>query len=264
MINNMYFINAIITIWEREVIRYLRDKVRIFLTTFQPLMFFFVFGLGLRSAFASGDLGIDFMQFMYPGILAITIMGVSFYSTISTIWDREFGFLKEILVAPVSRTAIILGKVIGAVTIAASQAFVLLILTPFLGIEISPAMIPQLVIFMLLLSFCIAGMGLFTATLIRTIENFGVLMNVIVFPMFFLSGAFFPLRSIPLWMIVLSKINPLTYAVDAFRHIILSPQITVEVSKNIFLNPMYVNTLFLLFFSVVMIFAAVFNFNRRG
>ncbi|MBI5416863.1 ABC transporter permease [Candidatus Poribacteria bacterium] len=260
----MNFFNTIVTIWQREVIRYLRDKTRIFLTTFQPLMFFFIFGSGLRRTFASGNLGIDFIQFMYPGILAISIMGVSFYSTISTIWDREFGFLKEILVAPVSRTAIILGKVIGAVTIASTQALILLVLTPFLGIHIHFSMIPQLIFFMLLLSFCIAGMGLLMATLIRTIENFGVLMNIIVFPMFFLSGAFFPLHSIPLWMSLLSRINPLTYAVDAFRHIILNPELTIEASQNILLNSMYVNILFLLFFAAIMIFTAAYNFNKRG
>ena len=140
---------------------------------------------------------------MYPGILAVSIMGVSFYSTISTIWDREFGFLKEILVAPVSRSAIILGKAIGVVTIASSQALVLLIITPFLGIKIH-------------------------------------------------------------LVIIFSRINPLTYAVDAFRHIILSPQITMEVKRNILLNPMSIDLFYLLFFGIAMILLATFVFNKKG
>ncbi|MBI5207318.1 MAG: ABC transporter permease [Candidatus Firestonebacteria bacterium] len=260
----MQFISIIVTIWHREVLRYSRDRTRIFLTIFQPLMFLFIFGSGLRHAFASGNLGIDFIQFMYPGILAVSIMGVSFYSTISTIWDREFGFLKEILVAPVSRTAIIIGKASGAVTIALSQALVLLLIAPLLNIKIYFIMIPELIMFMMLLSFCIAGMGLLMATLLRTIENFGVLMNIIVFPMFFLSGAFFPLHSIPLWMTIFSRINPLTYAVDAFRHIILSPQISTDIAKNIFLNPMYINAIYLFIFSILMVLSASIMFNKKG
>ncbi|MBI4650780.1 ABC transporter permease [Candidatus Desantisbacteria bacterium] len=143
----MYFMRGMTTIWEREMIRYFRDKMRIFLTIFQPLMFLTIFGSGLKKTFSSGHLGVDSVQFMYPGIIAMSIMGVAFYSTVSTVWDREFGFLKEILVAPVSRTAIILGKALGSVSLAFFQALILLLIAPFIGITIHFNIIPFLFLF---------------------------------------------------------------------------------------------------------------------
>lgn len=146
----MYFIQAIFTIWQRELIRYVRGKTRIISTLFQPLMFLFIFGMGLRQTLAQGNFGVDFIQFMYPGIIAMSVMGVAFFSTVSTVWDREFGFLKEILVAPVSRTAIALGKALGATTIAAIQGLILLILAPLIGVNIHLAVIPLLFLLILL------------------------------------------------------------------------------------------------------------------
>jgi ABC-2 type transport system permease protein len=260
----MNFIQAIITIWQREIIRYLRDKTRIFSTLVQPLMFLAIFGSGLRQTLAQGNFGIDFIQFMYPGIIAMSVMGVAFFSTISTVWDREFGFLKEILVAPVSRTAIAIGKTLGAATIASLHALILLILAPFIGISIHLAIIPGLFIFMLLLSFAISGMGLLIASLMKTTESFGLLMQILVFPMFFLSGAFFPLTAVPAWMAALSALNPLSYGVDAFRQLILNSQISSRVAKNIILHPIHFDALFLFLFSAIMVGAAVYAFNRKN
>lgn len=260
----MQFFQTIYTIWQREIIRYWRDKTRIVSTLFQPLMFLVIFGSGLRQTLASGNFGVDFIQFMYPGIIAMSIMGVAFFSTISTVWDREFGFLKEILVAPVSRTAIAIGKTLGATTIAAIQALLLLILAPFIGISIHLTVIPQLFFFMLLLSFAIAGLGLLIASLMKTTESFGLLMQVLIFPMFFVSGAFFPLTAVPGWMAALSNINPLTYGVDAFRQILLNSQISQEVIESIVLYPIHINALFLIIFSAVMVAAAVYAFNRKS
>jgi len=255
---------AIVTIWQREIIRYTRDKTRIVSTLLQPLMFLAIFGAGLRQTLAAGNFGIDFVKFMYPGIVAMSIMGVAFFSTISTVWDREFGFLKEILVAPVSRTAIALGKTLGATTIAALQAFILLTIAPFVGINIHLAAIPQLFIFMLLLAFAISGMGLFIASLMKTTESFGLLMQVLIFPMFFLSGAFFPLTAVPSWMSMLSKINPLTYGVDSFRQIILGSEVSREIMERVVLYPLYIDMSFLAAFSIIMVSAAVFAFNKKN
>ena len=260
----MNFIQAIYVIWQRETIRYIRDKTRIISTLLQPLMFLAIFGTGLKQTLARGNFGIDFVQFMYPGIIAMSVMGVAFFSTISTVWDREFGFLKEILVAPVSRTAIAIGKTLGATTIAALQALILLILAPFIGISIHLDIIPELFFFILLLSFAISGIGLLIASLMKTTESFGLLMQLLIFPMFFLSGAFFPLTAVPKWMSVLSNINPLTYGVDAFRQIILNIQITPEVIQSIVLYPIHINALFLITFSAVMVAAAVYAFNKRS
>lgn len=258
----MYFTQPIITIWQREIIRYTRDKARIFITLFQPLMFLVIFGAGFRQTLAQGNFGVDFIQFMYPGIIAMSLMGVAIFSTISTVWDREFGFLKEILVAPVSRTNIVIGKAISATTVASVQAIILLALAPFLGIKLHISVFPQLFLLMLLLSFAIASLGMLIASIIKSIENFGVIMNVLIFPMFFLSGAFFPLTAVPGWMAAISKINPLTYGVDAMRQIILAPEVPEQILAKLTLYPLSFDIFFLLGFAAIMISLAVVAFNR--
>jgi len=260
----MIFFKSIITIWQREIIRYWRDKARIISSFFQPLMFLAIFGAGLSKTLSQGNFGVDFIKFMYPGIIAMNVMGTAFFSTVSTVWDREFGFLKEILVAPVSRTSIAIGKTLGAVTIASLQALILLVIAPILGIHLRFVIILQIFFVMILLSFAIAGIGLLIASLMKTTETFGLIMQVLIFPMFFLSGAFFPLSNVPAWMSALSHINPLTYGVDAMRRIILTPEVNAEVLSRLVINPILINVLFLLVFSVVMIFAAVLAFNRRS
>lgn len=260
----MHHLRTIFTIWQREIIRYWRDKTRIFSSLFQPLMFLIIFGSGLRQTLTTGNFGVDFAQFIYPGILAMVIMGTTLFSTISTVWDREFGFLKEILVAPVSRTAIALGKTLGATTIAIIQAFILLILARFVNISITFNMVIHLFLLMILLSLAIAGLGLFIASVMKTTESFGLLMQIFIFPMFFLSGAFFPLTAVPKWMEVLSKIDPLTYGVDALRQIILSNQVPTQILDRLVLYPIYTDVLFLIIFALIMILAAVIAFNKKG
>jgi len=258
-----FFVSAL-TIWQREIIRYWRDKTRIISSFFQPLMFLAIFGVGLGNTLASGNFGIDFIKFMYPGIIAMNVMGTAFFSTVSTVWDREFGFLKEILVAPVSRTSIAFGKTLGAMTIASLQALILLILAPFIGVSLHIFVVFELFLFMLLLSFTIAGIGLLIASLMKTTETFGLIMQFLIFPMFFLSGAFFPLTNVPVWMTIVSRINPLTYGVDAMRQIILGGQVTPRILSHLVLYPIGVNAIFLIIFSGIMISAAVIAFNRRN
>jgi len=259
----MNFIQPIITIWTREIIRYWRDKTRIISSFFQPLMFLVIFGAGLASTLTQGNFGIDFIKFMYPGIIAMSVMGTAFFSTVSTVWDREFGFLKEILVAPIPRTSISIGKGLGATTIASLQGLILLIIAPFIGVQLHILVVLQLFGLMILLSFAISGIGLLIASLMKTTETFGLVMQVLIFPMFFLSGAFFPLTNVPGWMMVISRINPLTYGVDAMRRTILSGEISQQVLGNLVINPLSVNIFFLLAFSAVMISAAVIAFNRK-
>jgi ABC-2 type transport system permease protein len=259
----MQFIQTIYTIWQREIIRYWRDKTRIASTLFQPLMFLFIFGAGLSKTLTLGNFGIDFVQFMYPGIIAMSVMSVAFFSTISTVWDREFGFLKEILVAPVSRVAVAFGKMFGATTIASIQALVLLILAPFIGVKIHFAIILPLIAFEILLAFAISGLGLFISSLMKTTESFGFMMQILIFPLFFLSGAFFPLTNVPFWMEVLASVNPLTYGVDAMRQILLGSQINSSILSHFSLHTTFINALFLLGFSAVMINAAVWAFNKK-
>jgi len=259
----MYYLRSVLTIWEREVVRYTRDRYRIIPTIFQPIMFLIIFGAGLRGPLSSSNLGVDFVKFMYPGIIAMNVMGIAFFSSISTVWDREFGFLKEILVAPVERSAIVLGKALGATTIASTQALILLLIAPFIGLSIHPLIVLRLFLFMLLLSFAISGMSLVIASLMKTMESFGVVMQLFIFPMFFLSGAFFPLTSVPHWMAVLSRISPLTYGVDAARQIILGSQVDSGVIARLVIHPVYVDALFLVIFSLVTVSISVAAFNRK-
>lgn len=260
----MNFFKAIATIWHREVVRYFRDKARIATSLFQPLMFLAVFGSGLRQILAGGNFGVDFIQFMYPGILAIGVMGVAFFSAISTVFDREFGFLKEILVAPVPRSSIALGKALGASTIASAQALILLIVAPLVHVQLSFFILPQLILFLLLLAFSISGIGLLIASLMKSTESFGLVMQVLIFPMFFVSGAFFPLTSVPAWLSAAASVNPLTYGVDALRIILLKPQSSAETLKHLTLHSLYFDAFFLIIFSALMITVAVWAFNRKN
>jgi ABC-2 type transport system permease protein len=259
----MNFIQPIITIWTREIIRYWRDKTRIVSSFFQPLMFLVIFGAGLASTLTQGNFGVDFVKFMYPGIIAMSVMGTAFFSTVSTVWDREFGFLKEILVAPISRTSISIGKALGATTIASLQGLILLIIAPFIGVQLHILAVLQLFGLMILLSFAISGIGLLIASLMKTTETFGLVMQVLIFPMFFLSGAFFPLTNVPGWMTIISRINPLTYGVDVMRRTILTSEVTQQTLDRLVIYPITVNVLFLIGFSIVMISAAVLAFNRK-
>ena len=227
-------------------------------------MFLVIFGVGFQETLASANLGIGYIQFMYPGIIAMAIMGVAMFSTISTVWDREFGFLKEILVAPVSRTSIALGKTIGATTIATGQAVILLLISPIVGVSITFVSVFELIILMILLGLAIASMGLFIASLLKTTESFGLLMQLLIFPMFFMSGAFFPLTAVPNWMAWIAKINPLTYGVDSFRQVMLRGQVDAQTLESLSIYPIYIDVLFLLGFLCVMIFLAVLAFNKRN
>jgi len=193
----------------------------------------------------------------------MNVMGVAFFSTVSTVWDREFGFLKEILVAPVSRSAIAIGKALGATTIASLQALILLALAPFIGVVVKLSIIPELLLFMFLLAFAISGLGLLIASLMRTTETFGLLMQVLIFPMFFVSGAFFPLTTVPTWMSWLATINPLTYGVDALRQILLKSQLAAPILDRLTLHTGVSNAAFLIVFSAVMMGAAVVAFNKK-
>lgn len=257
------FCTTVYTIWQRELIRYVRDKARIGSSLLQPLMFLAIFGVGLKSSFSQAQVGFDFVQFVFPGIVAMSVMGVAFFSTVSTVWDREFGFLKEILVAPVPRTAIAVGKTAGATTIACFQALILFSFAPVLGLRPPLAAIPVLIAILLLLAFAISGLGLLIASRMRTTESFGIVMQVLVFPMFFLSGAFFPLTQVPSWMAVLARLDPLTYGVDALRQIVLGSEVSSEVIRGIALYTPATDALFLAVFSAVVISLAVSAFNRK-
>lgn len=211
----------------RELLRFLTERSRLFSSIFMPLVFFAIFGAGFNNIIGNLSPGIDFIKFVYPGIIAQSVLQSSIFSGISIVWDREFGFLKEILVAPLGRSGIVLGKVLGSAAIALMQAIIMLILAPFIKISLTPLMIAQLIPVLILISISLSGLGVLIASRMRSQQGFQVVIQIIIFPMMFLSGIFFPVNNVPTWMEVISKINPVTYGVDAIRQIFLGSSISV-------------------------------------
>jgi ABC-2 type transport system permease protein len=252
------------TIWYRDVIRFTRDRVRMLAALGQPLLYLFVFGTGMAPAMSATTNGaLDFRQFMFPGILAMAVLFTAIFSAISVVWDREFGFLKEVMVAPVSRTAVALGKVAGGATVAMFQGVIVLLLAPVVGVRMSPGQVSAIVGLMLLLATVMTSLGLVIAARQRTMEGFQMMMNFLLMPMFFLSGAFFPLRGVPLWMTWLSRVDPVTYGVDALRQEVLKGSVSPALLGALTVHPMATNVVVMAALSVAFIIPAVWQFGRQ-
>lgn len=221
-------LKAIGIVWYREILRYLRDWVRILTSLMQPLLFLFIFGSGLASSFnpaatgPGGTAGVNFQTFIFPGVLSMAVLFTAIFSAISIVWDREFGFLREMLVAPVSRTSVVLGKALGGSTIAMFQGTLMLVFAPLIGISLSAELVLTLMLEMLLLAFTMTSLGIVIASRMQSMESFSVVMQFVLMPMFFLSGALFPLRNVPGWLAFLNKIDPVSYGVDPLRQAVLS------------------------------------------
>jgi ABC-2 type transport system permease protein len=221
-------LKAIGIVWYREILRYLRDWVRILTSLMQPVLFLFIFGSGLASSFsaagtgAGGVAGVSFQTFIFPGVLSMAVLFTAIFSAISIVWDREFGFLREMLVAPVSRTSIVLGKALGGSTIAMFQGTLMLVFAPLIGVSLSVGLVLTLMLEMLLLAFTMTSLGIVIASRMQSMESFSVVMQFVLMPMFFLSGALFPLRNVPDWLSLLSKLDPVSYGVDPLRQAVLS------------------------------------------
>jgi ABC-2 type transport system permease protein len=227
----MHNLRAIYIIWYREVLRWWRNRSRIVGSFGMPILFLFIFGSGLSPAMgsltqgiASEGTGIDFVMFIFPGIIGMNVLMSSMMSGISIVWDREFGFLKEILVAPINRTAVAIGKTLGGSTTGVIQGMLLLVLAPLIGVSISAEMVVKLVPLLFLISFSITSLGVLIAARMKSTEGFQMIMQFILMPMIFVSGALFPMRNLPAWMNFLVKVNPVTYAIDPLRKIIFEAQ----------------------------------------
>ena len=205
----------------RELLRFIQERSRMISSFAMPLLFLIVFGAGFNRVIGNLTPGIDFIKFMYPGIIAMTVLMSSLFSGLSVVWDREFGFLKEVLVAPLSRSGIVLGKAIGSAVISLGQGFVMLALAPILGVTLSLILVVELIPLLIVLSLSLSGLGILVASRMRSQQGFQVVVQLIIFPLIFLSGVFFPVNNVPTWLEVVSKINPLTYGVDAIRQLFL-------------------------------------------
>lgn len=211
--------NAVYVIVAREFKKFVREKSRLVSTLARPLIWLFLVGAGM-SRLVSPDLGMSYMQFIFPGILGMTILFSSIFSSISIIWDKEFGLMKEILVAPVSRLSIVIGKALSGTLVSVIQGALILALFPLLGIQLSVFAIVDVILICTLLSFCLSALGIVIATFYESFESFSVIMNFIVMPMFFLSGAMYPVKTLPNMLKLASRLNPFTYGIDALKHAI--------------------------------------------
>lgn len=217
------FFNAMGVMVYRQLKRFTRARSRVIGSIFNPLIWMVFFGLGWSGLFTSSMAkllfrGLDYMSFLAPGMVMMAIFTASLFSGMSVIWDREFGFLKELLVAPASRTAIILGRSIGDALTALAQGVVILAASFLLAKQLTPAGIPLAVAIGLLAAIAFTSMGIALASTMRSFEGFNLITTFLMLPLLFLSGAFYPIDSLPLWLKALVYLNPLTYAVDATRY----------------------------------------------
>lgn len=249
-------LEAAYTIWLREMKRFLKSKSRMIGSGGQPLIWLAIIGVGLGSAFAlTAGPGIPYLTFISVGVISMTLLFSSIFAGVSVIWDKQFGFLKEILVAPISRLSIVLGKIAGSTTIALMTALIILVLVVVLGIlplsDLSVLGLVEAILLMILVSATFVAMGLIIAALINNIESFQVLINFLVMPMFLLSGALFPINaSLPVWLDSLSHIDPLFYATDGMRSALIhfsTYSIWIDASVTVAITVIFVGIAFVLF-----------------
>ncbi len=213
-------LRAIKIVWRRELIRFKNDRMRIVTSLVQPFLFLFVLGGGLQQLASAGTHGVDLKTFIYPGILCMTVMFTAMFSAASIVWDREFGFLREMMVAPVRRSSIVIGKCLGGATVSALQGVIVLAIAGLVHVPYAPGLIFGALGLQLLLAFAITAFGLSVAIRIRQMQSFMGVMQMIVMPMYFISGAMFPASGLPTWLTVLNRLDPLAYAVDPMRRLV--------------------------------------------
>jgi ABC-2 type transport system permease protein len=215
-------LRAVKVVWKRELIRFSRDRLRILTSLMQPFLFLFVLGTGLSKLASAGTHGVNLRTFVYPGVLCMAVMFTAMFSAASLVWDREFGFLREMMVAPVRRSSLVLGKCLGGATVAGLQGVIVLCLAGLVGVPYDAELIAVVFAVQLLLAFTITAFGVMVAARTAQMQSFMALMQMAIMPMFFLSGALFPLSGLPQWLAILNRIDPLTYAVDPIRRVVFS------------------------------------------
>jgi ABC-2 type transport system permease protein len=246
-------LRGIYTLWLREVKKFLREKPRLLNAFVQPLLWLFIFGTGMR--FSAMSTQYNYQEFIFPGLVCQAMLFTAMFMGISVIWDREFGFLKEILVSPVSRPSIFLGKMLGASTDVMLQGIIIFPFAYLVGIHLDFITFIEALPVMILITSGLVCIGLTFASVMKSFEGFGLIQTFINLPMFFLSGALFPLSNVPEWLRWASFINPLTYGVDAMRTVMMG-----EVFSPLF--PIAVDIAVLFGFAVFMFCAGTYAFSR--
>jgi ABC-2 type transport system permease protein len=252
---------AIYVITLRELIKLVRQKGSLINIFARPILWLFVVGSGLNQIVQRGG-PVSYNQFIFPGVMGMVILFSSIFSSISIVWDREFGFLREILVAPISRFSIVIGKAISGTLSSSLQAAVITIFLPLLKIHVEIPQLLGLFALAVLLSFALTSLGILIASHMETFGVFNVIMNLLVMPLFFLSGAIYPVNLLPPWLRLLSLCNPLTYGIDAFKNVLL-PRVGGMGHGSLGAEfPLGLDILVVSLFSLAMISLAVASFRK--
>ena len=264
-------LRAVKVVWQREMIRFVRSKGRLISGLAQPLLLLFVLGSGLSGLTRSATGGVDFRTFLFPGIVATSTLFTAIFAGISIVWDREFGFLREMLVAPVPRSAILVGKCLGGGTIATAQALILVVLAGLVGVPYNPVMIIALLVLLFLTALAMTAFGLMISVRIKKFQAVMPIVQLVLTPMMFLSGSLFPLAGLPVWLAVLTRLNPLTYAVEPMRHVVFEhlavpPAVLARLDPGItwgsWVVPIWLDVLVIALLGSVMLAIAAIQFRR--
>jgi ABC-2 type transport system permease protein len=264
-------LRAIKVVWKRELIRFSRDRLRILTALIQPFLFLFILGTGLSRLAAAGTHGVNLRTFVYPGVLCMAVMFTAMFSAASLVWDREFGFLREMMVAPVRRSSLVLGKCLGGATVAGFQGLIVLSLAGLVGVPYAIPLLLEICALLILLAFAITAFGVMIAARVTQIQSFMALMQMAILPMFFLSGALFPVAGLPQWLAILNRLDPLTYAVDPMRraifaHLDVPAKTTAALAPGVTWFGWHVPTLVeagvIAVLGLVMLFIAIWEFSR--
>jgi len=251
----MINLTAIYVLWLREMKRFMRAKSRVIGTLAMPLFFLVFLGFGFGNSSVAGlPEDINYISFLIPGVVGMSMLFTSMFAGISVLWDREFGFLKEIMVAPVNRISIVIGRIAGGATTSLIQGVLTLMISFAVGFQVIDVLsIIGALVFMALISTTFIGLGLVFASRMKDMQGFNLVMNFVIFPTFFLSGALFPLQNLPDYIKVVAYADPLTYGIDGMRNVLLGRQ---------FLFPVEYDFLFLAAFSVIMVFLGAYSFEK--
>jgi ABC-2 type transport system permease protein len=244
---------AIYMVWHREIVRFVRRRMRLAAGVVRSLVWLFVLGIGLRRSFVLLD-GLSYEQFLFPGIIAMAVIFASLQSAISIIWDREFGFLREVMVAPVPRASIVLGKALGGATTATFQGLIVLAFAPLAGVHLTIENVIEATLLIFLTSFSLVCLGILIAARMQDFESFGSIQNFVIMPLYLLSGAMFPLARTSHELKLLVDADPLSYGADAVRQVLVGYQV----------HQIVVDVLFLVAFGIAMLIPSIMLFEREG
>lgn len=242
-------LKGIFAIWYREFKVFTREKTRVVSSVVMPLFWYFIFGGGMSSIAQTAG---NYQHFIFPGFLGMMVIFSSLFNGAYIVWDKKIDFLKEVLIAPLSRTVIFIGKVAGCITDSMLQATILLIIGIFLGIPFTPVSVLLTILVLFLLATGLVSLGLIIGSFMESPEGYGIISSFIVYPLFLLSGALYPLDKLPVWLKVLTRIDPASYAVDALRNCILGNSSM----------PFSVNLMIIIGFDLALILFGTWSFNR--